>query len=230
VLFLDSLLRHQCKQWALCYSEAIKTRELQTHFLPLPIWQALRATMAAPTLFDPVDVAAVELTSGALASNNPVRELWLEAADAWPKNYAMDKISCMISLGTGIPPIRSFQTTASGLSKSLAALVTETEKTAESFRREHYELGADHRYHRFSVTHGLESVGLEDYSSSALVVASTRNYIAAAHVLPEIRDSGKKLANEHNCRSYMAILGRSSPFFFGEVKERILQGKWIVDI
>lgn len=45
------------------------------------IWEAARATSAAPSFFGPIKIEGRKFGDGALNANNPVRQVWWEAKD-----------------------------------------------------------------------------------------------------------------------------------------------------
>jgi hypothetical protein len=61
------------------------------------IWEAARATSAAPTFFEPIEINGIKYGDGALGYNNPTHLAITEARDLWPKR----PFGCVISLGTG---------------------------------------------------------------------------------------------------------------------------------
>ena len=66
------------------------------------IWEAGRATGAAPTFFDPMRIEGVEqpLIDGGVKANNPAMQGLEEAELLWPDR----KVGCLISLGCGAMP------------------------------------------------------------------------------------------------------------------------------
>ncbi|KAL1613498.1 hypothetical protein SLS54_010563 [Diplodia seriata] len=70
-------------------------------FLPdIKIWEAARATSAAPTYFDPMEVGKYELIDGGMGANNPLGWLWNEIVGVFGATRPTD---CFLSIGTGIP-------------------------------------------------------------------------------------------------------------------------------
>ena len=67
----------------------------------LPIWEAARASSAAPTYFEEFQMKFVD---GGVMSNNPTIDLMTEVFSHEQGGEGV-KIGCVISLGTGIPPI-----------------------------------------------------------------------------------------------------------------------------
>ena len=145
------------------------------------IWQAARATSAASTFFDPISIGPFdeEFVDGASGANNPVRELWTEAADVWRDLGPLhDSIQCLVSIGTGVPTMRSFGSSMLDVARSLKDTSLETDKTAKQFGNEHYQLGSQGRYFRFNVIKGLEEIGLEEADKRGQIVAAARSYVS----------------------------------------------------
>lgn len=64
---------------------------------PCTIWQAGRATSAAPTFFKPIELDGQSFSDGATIANNPTYIAIMEASKIW---RPVD-IDCILSLGTG---------------------------------------------------------------------------------------------------------------------------------
>ncbi|KAG4257587.1 pfs [Fusarium proliferatum] len=60
-----------------------------------------------------------------------------------------------------------------GIWATLTSLATETEKTAEQFRRDKSSLDDEGRYYRFNVSRGLEDVGLAESKKQREIAAAT---------------------------------------------------------
>lgn len=71
--------------------------------LECEIWKALRATSAAPTFFDPIEINGLEYVDGGFGCNNPVLAVYEEAQAIWPGR----NIGCIVSIGTGIPKVQT---------------------------------------------------------------------------------------------------------------------------
>ena len=142
------------------------------------IWEACRATSAA-TFFDPIAVGRLgeEFVDGATGANNPVREVWGQAQLAWGPELLEGKVKCVVSIGMGMPSLKAFKDDVFNIGKTLAAIATETEQTAERFRRERGLLDSTGRYYRFNVLQGLENIGLEEAKKVKEMAAATRRYI-----------------------------------------------------
>ncbi|KAH7237915.1 hypothetical protein B0J15DRAFT_144211 [Fusarium solani] len=68
---------------------------------------------------------------------------------------------CLVSIGTGVPALRPVRDD----------LATETEKTAEQFRRDKADLDDEGRYYRFNASHCFEDVGLEKLKKKREIAA-----------------------------------------------------------
>ncbi|KAF1949575.1 FabD/lysophospholipase-like protein [Byssothecium circinans] len=152
------------------------------------IWQAARATSAATSFFDRVTIDSGEsFVDGATGANNPIWEVWNEAKDVWPSSNFDDQIQCVVSIGTGIRSLVPFQDSLLGVFKSLKAIATETEPTAEQFVRVKSGLEKCGRYFRFDVLSGLESIGLEESKRMNAIRAATRLYIESEAVFNQMQ-------------------------------------------
>jgi hypothetical protein len=170
------------------------------------IWEAGRATSAASTFFEPIEIGphSEPFVDGATGSNNPIRELWTEASDLWREEGPLeDNIQCLVSIGTGVPALHAFGSKLSQLAHTLKEMATETEKTAAKFEEEHWQLMKDSRYFRFNVTKGLEGVGLEEVKMRSVVAAATRYYLSSEAMAMQMQRCGENL-KERDCASAFA--------------------------
>ncbi|KAI0095691.1 acyl transferase/acyl hydrolase/lysophospholipase [Nemania sp. FL0031] len=158
------------------------------------IWQACRATTAATSFFEPIAIGQYGETfvDGAFGANNPIEQLWNEARDVWSNSFP-NNVGCVVSIGTGLSRLRPVGDRLDKIWKTLEAMATETDKTAEIFHRDKADLAKGGRYYRFNVDRGLEAIGLEEYKKVREIIAATRNWtreqqnhvriIACAHQL-----------------------------------------------
>lgn len=153
------------------------------------IWEACRATSAASSFFDPIAVGRYgeEFVDGALGASNPVWEVWNEAQLIWGPQPLDGRIKCLVSIGTGVPSLKPFRHDVFNIGETLVAIATETEQTAERFRRDKAHLDDTGRYYRFNVTRGLEDIGLEESKRKKDIAAATRRYVGLQDVLKQMQ-------------------------------------------
>jgi hypothetical protein len=140
------------------------------------IWEAARATSAASTFFDPIEIGPHKevYVDGGLGYNNPIRLLERESRDLWP-----DDERIFLSIGTGQAPGGSLEGGLSTLVHRLKDMVTETEKSAEGFQKDNPGLA----YYRFNVGQGLADVGLEEYKAEKKIFQVTATYLRTVEAM-----------------------------------------------
>ncbi|SPQ22632.1 1f99ae8a-4da0-4fc0-93be-a6c3ebe73771 [Thermothielavioides terrestris] len=159
------------------------------------IWQACRATSAATTFFDPIAIGPFnqEFVDGAFGANNPVYELWNQAKDLWG-DQLRGNLRCLVSIGTGLAALQPVRDDVLGISATLKAITTETEKTAEQFRRDKSDLDDEGRYYRFNVDRGLEEIGLEESTKKKEIAAATQRYLESQAVFKQMKACANNIA------------------------------------
>ncbi|KAF1850391.1 uncharacterized protein K460DRAFT_382125 [Cucurbitaria berberidis CBS 394.84] len=160
------------------------------------MWEACRATSAASSFFDPIAVGRFDekFVDGATGANNPVRELWDQAQLVWGPGPLEGKVKCLVSIGTGVPSLKPFKDDVFHIAETLIAIATETEQTAERFRREKSLLADTGRYYRFNVVRGLEDIGLEESKKVKEMAAATRKYIGSEEVYRQMQACAGSIA------------------------------------
>ncbi|CAN9193306.1 unnamed protein product [Alternaria alternata] len=168
------------------------------------IWEACRATSAATSFFDPIAVGRYgeQFVDGATGANNPVREVWDQAQLAWGPEPLEGRVKCVVSIGTGVPSLKAFKDDVFNISQTLAAIATETEQTAERFRRERRLLDSTGRYYRFNVVRGLEDIGLEEAKKVKEMAAATRRYISSQEVHGQMQACAGSIAGREYFGEY----------------------------
>ncbi|KAK3325058.1 acyl transferase/acyl hydrolase/lysophospholipase [Apodospora peruviana] len=141
--------------------------------------QAARATSAATSFFDPIEIGNEEFVDGATPANNPITEVWSEAydlfSDSGDSSWDLEEnISCLVSIGTGVPNPRPFGDDPLRIGAKLVKIATDTEKKAEDFAKHHPRLCKEGHYFRFNVRKGLENIGLEEEAKYMEIISSTR--------------------------------------------------------
>ncbi|KAH0551461.1 hypothetical protein GP486_007324, partial [Trichoglossum hirsutum] len=148
------------------------------------IWEAGRATSAAPTFFKRIQIGPSGLQEdfidAGIGCNNPVKQLIGEAELIFGE--ARD-VACIVSIGTGKPKVTGFKKPAFFLQRLfpldlvevLKKMATDSEATAAdmSQRYKHYP-GV---YYRLNVERGLENVSLEEWEKLGEVKTHTLEYL-----------------------------------------------------
>ncbi|KAK4039462.1 acyl transferase/acyl hydrolase/lysophospholipase [Parachaetomium inaequale] len=176
-----------------CLKTYRSPRDGRTHlFDSTTIWQACRATSAATSFFDPIAIGPYgeEFVDGALGLNNPVYALWNQAQDVWggdEQQRLHTRLRCLVSIGTGVPALKPYCDDVFGIVATLKEISTETERTAEMFRRDKWDLDDEGRYFRFNVDRGLEDVGLDESKKQKEIAAATGRYVESQVVLRQMK-------------------------------------------
>ncbi|RAR06648.1 FabD/lysophospholipase-like protein [Stemphylium lycopersici] len=150
----------------------------------MPIWQALKATSAAPRYIQPEPgvpqrfVIDKGLVDHGTTKNNPVRDILYECRKLF--RYANDMM-IIVSVGTGVGLDRTKETPE--MANSVLDRKAEARGWGEKFEADHAALMERGwmKYFRFDVT-GLEGVPLEEWSHEDLIKEKTSAYLAQPEV------------------------------------------------
>ncbi|KAB2098622.1 hypothetical protein AG0111_0g13152 [Alternaria gaisen] len=187
-----------------CLTSYKTTRGNNDLLSSVTIWEACRATSAATSFFDPIAVGRYgeQFVDGATGANNPVWEVWDQAQVAWGPEPLEGRVKCVVSIGTGVPSLKAFKDDVFNIGQTLAAIATETEQTAERFRRERGLLDSTGRYYRFNVARGLEDIGLEEAKKVKEMAAATRRYISSQEVHGQMQACAGSIAGREYFGEY----------------------------
>lgn len=132
------------------------------------IWEAARATTAAPFYFDPIKIANRRFGDGGFGNNNPAEEMRTEVSCMYgndPKSIAL-----LLSIGTGEIPITRIE---KGHFKKYAAYLNAARKLASDAEAAHNRLlgwktDADLPYYRFNVPegYGIDKIKLDEWKTT----------------------------------------------------------------
>ena len=164
------------------------------------LWEAVRATSAASSFFDPITIDGLEFVDGATGANNPLDELWTEATDTFKTDdqWTLEhNIQCLVSIGTGRPTFKAFNENISKITGTLTAIATDTEKVWENFNRQHRDMVKNLRVFRFNVDRGLEGIELDETKSISTIRSATDHYLQTEKVLGDLTNCGENVA-KHN--------------------------------
>ncbi|OBT45685.1 hypothetical protein VE00_03929 [Pseudogymnoascus sp. WSF 3629] len=165
----------------------------QTLFEECKVWEACRATSAAPTFFDPVQIGPYKQSfiDGGLGYNNPIFKVYDEAQNIWP-----DRTVVATSIGTGEVPGTAFGGNLKKIAESITKIVTGCDVVADDFYNANKVMVAEERYCRLSVTHGLGSIGLEEHKHIGEIVDQTQEYLSRGEPQAKLKQCIKALLQE----------------------------------
>ena len=148
-----------------------------------PIWQAARATSAAPTFFKRIQIgdkgSEEEFIDGGLGCNNPVKQVLEEAEAAFGSNQY---VACIISIGSGQPGVVGLKSPDAfqkalplDLIPVLRQIATDCESAAEDIEKRFKSI--PNLYFRFNVEQGMQGVTLAEGGKLGEVTQHTMQYI-----------------------------------------------------
>ena len=109
--------------------------------------------------------------------------------------FSIDRNRCSIP--------KPFTNDLISVGRSLLAIATETEKTAERFNRDKSALDDKGCYYRFNVLQGLEDIGLEDSTRKNTIIAATDRYVESQAIFKQMKACRNNLA-KRQCTSNSA--------------------------
>ena len=147
------------------------------------IWEAARATSAAPTFFKRIKIgpsgSGIEYVDAGIGCNNPVKQVIAEAARVFGEDA---QIAGIVSIGTGqsgsvgLAKPDAFQKwLPTNLIKVLKDLATDSGRVAEEMEQKYKNVAG--LYNRLDVDRGLQSVSLDEWKRLGDVRAHTKNYM-----------------------------------------------------
>ncbi|TLD38810.1 FabD/lysophospholipase-like protein [Venturia nashicola] len=132
------------------------------------IWEAARATTAAPLYFDPIKIGNRKFGDGGFGNNNPAEEMMAEVSSM--NGSDMSSIALLVSVGTGEIPISRLE---DGILQKYIAYFNAARKLASDAESAHMRLigwqrNAGLPYHRFNVPlgTGLEKIKLDEWKKT----------------------------------------------------------------
>lgn len=159
------------------------------------IWEAARATTAAPTFFKRIAIgeegqAKEEFIDGGLGCNNPATQVLEEARDIFGDDRP---VRCLVSIGTGHPgtigltkPDAFQRILPTDLIKVLKRIATNCEDTANGLSARYKDIKGF--YFRFNVAHGAEGISLEEWEKIGELTEHTKAYMSDVSISGAIDD------------------------------------------
>jgi predicted acylesterase/phospholipase RssA len=153
------------------------------------IWEAARATTAAPTIFKRIAIgeegqAKEEFIDGGLRCNNPGNQVLEEARSIFGNDRL---IRCLVSIGTGHPgtiglakPDAFQKFLPTKLIDVLKKIATDCQDISNDLSARFKDL--EKFYFRFNVAHGAEGISLEEWEKMGELTEHTKAYMAEVSV------------------------------------------------
>ena len=157
------------------------------------IWEAARATTAAPTFFKRMTIgddggAQEDFLDGGLRFNNPAQLVLNEAFTIFG---GARKLGCLISIGTGHPgtiglsqPDKFQNILPTEMVGVLRRIATDCERIAHELAGRFRQ--SPNRYFRYSVSHGVGNISLEEWKKMNEVQVHTKAYMEEVEVSSSI--------------------------------------------
>lgn len=164
------------------------------------IWEALRATSAAPTFFEEMQFGTPKVTylDGGVGFNNPCAEVDYAAKALWEGR----SIGVIVSVGTGLQSLSSVKKMATwlpfglgtdiSLATALAGMATSTARVDNEMRRMYNN--SDTKYYRFDVDRGLANISLEQWMKEDEMASLTEQYMQDGQQLRRAKEFGEIMA------------------------------------
>lgn len=164
------------------------------------IWEALRATSAAPTFFEEMQFGTPKVTylDGGVGFNNPCAEVAYAAKALWEGR----SIGIIVSVGTGLQSIPSVKKIASwlpfglgtdiSLASALAGMATSTARVDNEMKRMYND--SDTKYYRFDVDRGLADISLEQWMKEDEMASLTEQYMRDGQQVHRAKAFGEIMA------------------------------------
>ena len=179
------------------------------------IWEAARATSAAPRFFSAIEIGTpafkFRYMDAGLGYNNPVKQVTAEAATLFGREAP---VTCVVSIGTGSKEPTSYdkpgvvqKIVPTKLAEVLKKIATNSEIIAEEMKKRCRNIPGI--YYRLNVDHGLDSIELDEWKRMPEVTEHTKNYLKLEDVKQQVENIVDALCGESHYQSCSAdLLGR----------------------
>ena len=152
------------------------------------IWEAARATSAAPSLFEHIEIGRAQpYIDGGLGRNNPSRIVLDEAKVLFGARH----IGCLVSIGTGHAETitikesgGSRQIVPTDIFATLKAITSDCEATHEAMLGLFVNLPTT--YFRLNVEQGMQGIELSEWEKLSNVEAHTMQYLKRTEVVDKV--------------------------------------------
>jgi Patatin-like phospholipase len=194
-----------------------------------PIWEVARATSAAPTFFDPIDIDGVLYSDGGVGSNNPVLLLIDEVISKSGLTGAgalVGAFDVLISVGTGQKPSkklkakhkhpsvsswvsrRTLYRQVSSIISGLKHAATDTEEKHLQIKKWSVDAGFN-GYYRWTGGEEVGGLGLDEWNkegkgskppTAKFIEQKVKIYMARDDIKNDVREAAQKLVDRRRAR------------------------------
>ena len=164
------------------------------------IWEAGRATSAAPTYFQSISFGtpAVEYWDGGMGCNNPTHEALIETSRIWGER----RIACLLSIGTGldVPPPITIPRFGLRRVRYLIAVASELKKIVTDCEGIHELVQEMCKYRTLPIPYtrlnvpNLGIFGMDEYKYKSDIRDATSTYLADTRTGEKIEQACKDIA------------------------------------
>lgn len=170
------------------------------------LWEAARATSAAPTFFSPVNIDQSMFLDAALGFNNPSWEAYKEVKAIQAQSSRPQAKMCLVSIGSGasgsgslgMRPLRRRSTPRLlGLLESAVNSMTETNRAVQKMRSL-VDVEKEVAFFRFDPPG--EDIQIDDYKKHHKIETKTQEWLQQPKVVSQIGDCAKQLILHWNSR------------------------------
>ena len=167
----------------------------------MTIWQAARATSAAPTFFKRLKIgmpnAQEEFLDGGVGSNNPTKIMIREALDSFGQARG---VACVVSIGTGVMNVSDFKVPGlvqkiipTDLIQVFKEMITDCETIAREV--DPWLSRTPGVYFRFNVEKGLEDIKLDESRELGNMKTKTIRYLEQGRTAMRVAEAVSVLCN-----------------------------------
>ncbi|KAF7922489.1 uncharacterized protein EAE98_008015 [Botrytis deweyae] len=167
------------------------------------IWEAARATCAAPLFFQSIFIEEngidEEFVDAGLGCNNPIKQLISEAKSEFAQTRP---VACILSIGAGIPKALGFTRPKSLMEKVapmslvdvLKGIATSTEKEAAEMENKYSNIPGI--YYRINVGRDIGDISLEELKELEQIKSHTKAYLRKDNISYQIDSIVAALAHK----------------------------------
>lgn len=200
--------------------QLFRSYDSRVSYLDCTILEALSASMASPSMFEPVSIGPPgfeqAFIGGSYTCNNPTRELMKEAMSIFGEHQ---RIACLLNLGSGMSRVLSLDDEnqdADEIAAVLEGIASDGEIMAEELSNQLHETGV---YIRLSVNRGLDTIGSRSWMELGNIELHTRVYLQSTHARQTMEKLSAMLKNPAGSVTLVQLSELDCPFRWYLAKE-----------